>query len=110
MHSSATHLVYAPPTLLIRKQNGLTGYSFSTQADHFSPCERSGIKGIPGVLPTPTSLIAKQNRLTGYCLCTQVDTFGPCDKSGIIVTACYFTPAFFVIKDASSVHYILIFW
>ena len=29
------------PQLLIKKQNGLTGYCFCIQVDHFSPCDRS---------------------------------------------------------------------
>ena len=85
----ATHLMYAPPTLLIKRQNGLTVYCFCIHIDYFCPCERS--TG-PGVQVPPTLLITRQNGLTGYCLCTQVDPFGPCDKSGIILTTCLFTP------------------
>ena len=37
---STTHLLNAPPVLLIQKQNGLTGYCFCTKVDPLGPCER----------------------------------------------------------------------
>ena len=102
----STILLYALPQLMIKKQNGLTGYCFCTQVD-ISALVRREWEGKAYLSLSSTHIWSTRQNGSIVSLCILVDSFGLFDKR-IILTACQFTPTFSVIKEVAICHLILI--